>query len=241
MGENYEWPPSWFPKWHQDCQFMNRLFTYTIPVDDGAAPNPYWGYCTLTICKPRIRSVAEVGDWVVGIGSMSKGFEGRVVYAMKITQVIPLTSYEEFVLKYCPEKIPDISNADIRRRVGDCIYDYSSRIPKIRKSVHDESNRDTDLSGKNSLVSNDFYYFGNKPVPLPKNLLNITHPTQGHKSTANNPYVSEFETWIRGLAYKTGGLYGQPDYRIDWANSSCGHCTTRKTDGELDVECITVC
>ena len=45
------------------------LFTYCIPIDDGAAPNPYWGICTLVICKPVIRRVANVGDWVVGIGS----------------------------------------------------------------------------------------------------------------------------------------------------------------------------
>jgi hypothetical protein len=220
---------------------MKRLFTYSIPVDDGAAPNPFWGYCTLTICKPRIRSVAQEGDWVVGIGSIRRGFENYVVYAMKVTKVIPLPLYEDFVKQNCPEKIPDINHPDIRRRVGDCIYDYSSGTPKIRKSVHDESNRDTDLGGKNSLVSNDFYYFGNKPIPLPQKLLSITHPTQGHKSTANNPYVSEFETWIRGLPYTVGGLYGQPDYPIDWSKSSCGHCATRKTDGELDVEYKSLC
>lgn len=48
---------------------MPRLFTYTIPIDDGAAPNPFNGMCSLAICKPRIRSVAKPGDWIAGLGS----------------------------------------------------------------------------------------------------------------------------------------------------------------------------
>lgn len=26
-----------------------RLFTYCLPVDDGAAPNPFWGACLPTM------------------------------------------------------------------------------------------------------------------------------------------------------------------------------------------------
>lgn len=37
------------------------LFSYCIPYDDGAAPNPFWGLCTLAICKPRIRRAAKEG------------------------------------------------------------------------------------------------------------------------------------------------------------------------------------
>lgn len=48
---------------------MPRLFTYTIPIDDGAAPNPFRGMCSLAICKPGIRRVAKTGDWVAGLGS----------------------------------------------------------------------------------------------------------------------------------------------------------------------------
>ena len=39
---------------------MTRLFTYCILVDDGAAPNLFWGVCTLAICKPAIRRAAQV-------------------------------------------------------------------------------------------------------------------------------------------------------------------------------------
>jgi hypothetical protein len=48
---------------------MPRLFSYTIPIDDGAAPNPFHGMCSLVICKPAIRRVAERGDWIAALGS----------------------------------------------------------------------------------------------------------------------------------------------------------------------------
>jgi len=60
------------------------LYSYCIPHDNGAAPNPFWDVCTLAICKPKIRSVAKIGDWVVGTGSKEFGFENQVVYAMKV-------------------------------------------------------------------------------------------------------------------------------------------------------------
>lgn len=46
-----------------------QLFSYVIPTDDGAAPNPSWGECSLAICKPAIRKGADVDDWVIGTGS----------------------------------------------------------------------------------------------------------------------------------------------------------------------------
>ena len=48
---------------------METIYSYVLRTDDGAAPNPLWGTCTLTICKPVIRRTAKVGDWVIGVGS----------------------------------------------------------------------------------------------------------------------------------------------------------------------------
>ena len=56
---------------------MPRLFSYTIPSDDGAAPNPFHGQCTLAICKPSIRRVAKKDDWIAGLGSKMPGAEIR--------------------------------------------------------------------------------------------------------------------------------------------------------------------
>jgi Nucleotide modification associated domain 2 len=44
-----------------------RLFTYTILIDDGAAPNPFRGMCSLAICKtghPHPQHSKKKSDWV---------------------------------------------------------------------------------------------------------------------------------------------------------------------------------
>ncbi len=105
----------------------STLYSYCIPIDDGAAPNPYWGICSLTICKPVIRRVAKVGDWVVGIGSKNSpigDISSYVVYAMKITDVMSLQQYDNFCKKNYPNKIPNWASDKFELRVGDCIYDY---------------------------------------------------------------------------------------------------------------------
>lgn len=65
-----------------------KLYSYCLRWDDGAAPNPFWGVCTLAICKPAIRRTAKVGDWVVGLGSANSpigNISDSVVYAMRVT------------------------------------------------------------------------------------------------------------------------------------------------------------
>lgn len=40
-----------------------RVYSYVMIADNGFAPNPYYGICTLACCKPRIRK--GVGDYVI--------------------------------------------------------------------------------------------------------------------------------------------------------------------------------
>ena len=85
-----------------------RLFSYCIPVDDGAAPNPFWGYCTLAICKPAIRRTAEPGDWIVGTGSKRRGVAGHVVYAMRVSKKLSLEDYDRWAQRHSPNRIPEM-------------------------------------------------------------------------------------------------------------------------------------
>ena len=217
---------------------VSRLFTYTIPIDDGAAPNPFRGMCSLAICKPGIRRVAKQGDWVAGLGSKN-GHSGdlsrRLVYAMHVDEVLSLEDYDRRAHADWPHRIPDMDSGDLSERLGDCIYDFSRGAPLQRRSVHGPGNAKTDLGGENVLVSRDFYYFGSHAIPLPDDLLPICHQTQGHKSKANAPYVDRFVTWLRGFNLAPGQLYGWPDFIVDWAAvSPCGGCIIRKLDDEDD-------
>src|SRR6202790_226304 len=132
------------------------LYTYCIPFDNGAAPNPFGGICTLAICKPVIRRNAKVGDWIVGTGSVHLGLANRLVYAMEVKKVLSFSDYNEYCKKSLLEKIPDMESKDPHRWVGDCIYDFKDGRPVLRNSVHHEVNVPKDLGGLNVLLSDNF-------------------------------------------------------------------------------------
>jgi hypothetical protein len=193
-----------------------KLYTYIIPIDDGAAPNPFKRMCTLAICKGVIRRTAEPGDWVAGVGSKARGLNGRLVYAMRVEESIPWQEYEQRARTEWPHRIPNIKSPETWRRLGDCIYYYSKGKVKQRPGVHPPGLQKRDLRGRNVLISRDFYYFGNKAIPLRGKLLEICPSTRGHRSKLNAPYVAVFEKWIRKLRYATRTMHGQPAYEIDW-------------------------
>lgn len=222
---------------------MSTLYSYTIPVDDGAAPNPFGGVCTLAICKPAIRRTAKVGDWVVGLGSKNApggDLSGRVVYAMKVGKVLTMEEYDEYAQMYFPDRIPQVDSLNQQQRLGDCIYDFSADPPTLRESVHREQNRQTDLGGKKVLLSYDFYYFGRNAIPLSKELLPLVHQTQGHKSHANASLFGPFVSWIRRQGYDPRVMHGWPDYTVRWLDGACRNsCMTRLKASQAD--CIKTC
>lgn len=199
---------------------MTKIYSYILRIDDGAAPNPFWGLCTLAICKPAIRRNAQIGDWVIGTGSKNAklkdgktyDFSDSIVYAMKITDKKTLKEYDAFCKNNLPNKIPKWKTKDWRFRVGDCIYDYSiNNEPKIRKSVHNEGNRQRDLSGQYALLSDHFYYFGVEAEPLPTGLKELIKRNQGHKKIEVPRLIQEFEKWIE--QFEKNKLYGDPQMR----------------------------
>lgn len=215
-----------------------KLYSYCLRYDDGAAPNPYWGVCTLVICKPAIRRTAEIGDWVVGLGSTNSpigDISDCVVYAMKVTQKMTLEEYDFYCNSRLKNKIPEWDSGDYKKKMGDCIYDYSKgHSPELRNSVHIKKNRKRDLSGENALLSNHFYYFGDKPIKLREELHPIIHATQGHKSNSNEPYVEEFVTWIEGLRNKINSVVGKPQLMDEYSRDTDvqAKCSVRSLEEE---------
>lgn len=212
------------------------LYTYIIPVDDGAGPNPFHGVCTLAICKPVIRRTARVGDWVAGLGSRrapSGNLEGMLVYAMKVERVLSLAEYDRMAREKWPGKIPNFSHQRYPDYLGDCIYDFTSSTtnPKLRKSVHTAENRKTDLSGKNVLLSKHFYYLGKDAKRLPTQLKHIIHQGQGHRKIEDKAVVRSFEAWVtRELR---PGRNGEPDFVIN-PNTVGTASRCRSNCGRLD-------
>lgn len=215
-----------------------------LRYDDGAAPNPFWGVCTLVICKPAIRRTAWEGDWVIGTGSKKSrcndgkiyDFSHHIVYAMKITRKMSLLEYDTHCIKELPRKIPAWQSKNWKSRVGDCIYDYScDGRPRLRDSVHEEGNAATDMRGEHALLSTHFYYFGEKPRLLPENLYPIIKSGRGHKKIEAEELVSLFESWI--AQFQLNKIYADPQLRFIFDSNSdlqIKRCTVCRIEDEAD-------
>jgi len=217
------------------------LFSYCVRTDDGVAPNPYGGVCTLAICKPAIRRTARIGDWILGHGSKEHNSSNKLIYAMQIDRVLTLQDYDRYCQKHLPEKLPNPTS--FQQAVGDSIYDFSVDPPNKRSSVHDSpENFITDMSGINVLLSKHFLYFGDKAILIPENLRDVLHPNQGHKKQKNDPYKEVFLKWINSVANNRWNLIqgnheGMPDWLKD-PESACKKCSAvRAEDDKHDREC----
>jgi len=227
---------------------MNKttLYSYCIPVDDGAAPNPYWGICTLAICKPVIRRTAKPGDWIVATGSTTYSLQNKVVYAMQVTDVKTFNEYNTYCEKSLQNKIPDLTSKDIRIRAGDCIYYNKDGKLKQRNGAHNKANIPVDKRGKNVLLSEHFYYFGKEAVKLPNDLLSIVKQGQGHRSRSNADFARDFIDWINSDSKTTpyrNDVKSEPQLLKEvFAKNNFNNCSTcRKEEGNEDEACVPIC
>jgi hypothetical protein len=188
-----------------------KTYSYVVTSDSGFAPNPLWGYCTLATCKPKIRRVAKKDDWAIGTGSVKNVGNCRLIYAMKITEVMKLEDYGEENRFF--NKIP---SKGIKKEKGDNIY-YRDRNGIIRQrfpSMHSYPERENlklrerDLKGKNVLISEagNFYYFGKVAPKIPENLLCLVKKGPNHKCGFQQGMIDSFLRWIEGMK---AGVYGQ--------------------------------
>lgn len=231
---------------------MSKIYSYILKYDSGAAPNPFWGICTLTICKPQIRLKAHIEDWIIGICSKNAKCNNsihcdpsdRIIYAMKVTDIKTLNEYDRYCKTSLKGKIPDWSSGDWQRMAGDCIYDYSEELePAIRNSVQNENDRQRDLSGENALLSDRFYYFGEAAEPLPENLKQLIKRGTGHKIIEEVFIISTFEKWIS--QFERNKIYADPQmrsiFKIKRDNRIIGKCTKMNFDNVVSKPKIKTC
>ena len=164
------------------------LYCYKMTHDTGFAPNPYHGVLTLATCKPTIRRCAEVNYWISGwtsnkVQGKSDEFHftddtQKLIYLAKVSDKQEIAKYwKEYPQKRQPTKSIEgkkecfrscgnnivVKNDDISS-YGDNIYEPDANDPsgfkQHKNSHHNEQNKAHDLSGKNVLVCEEFYYFG---------------------------------------------------------------------------------
>jgi len=201
--------------------FFLRLFSYVVARDYGFAPNPFYGSCTLATCKPAIRRVASVGDWIVGTGSSLRDRESFLVYVMCVTETMTFNEYwedERFRLKR-----PNLRGSK-KQAFGDNIYFRDDSGHWHQQNSHHSyengsaniHNIENDTQTDRILVSTDFAYWGGLGPEIHQVFRNYDGfdicARRHHKSRFPERLVSEFVGWFRSL--DANGYLGAP---LDWS------------------------
>jgi hypothetical protein len=159
---------------------------------------------------------------------------------MRVTGKKSMQEYDEYTRAEFPRKIPLMTSHDPRRRAGDSIYDYTNparkgEYPYQRPGVHNKWNRETDLHGKYVLLSDHFFYFGDQPVTLPEELLEIVKKGPGHKSYFAQQDIDAFIHWIYSLGYPPATLIGKPAETIATKESRSACARNDRQEDEADL------
>lgn len=157
---------------------MAKGFSYVVARDYGFAPNPFRGYCTLATCKPKIRQMASIGDYVFGFTPTSIG--RNLVYAMKVAEKMTFNEYWDDSRFQC--KKPVIIGGSMKTAYGDNIY-YKDTITNLWSQANshhslangeiNEDNLRRDTSVDSVLVGIEFFYFGSHFLEIPKHLIDV--------------------------------------------------------------------
>lgn len=156
---------------------MPKVYMYVMSRDFGFAPNPFHGVCTLAACKPTIRRVAQVGDWVLGLGGRRLEAFDRCIYAMRVDETLTFDEYWEHPDHRCKRPVRTGTRKTL---VGDNIY-RRDRVGGgwLQADSHhsrpdgtpDPMNVATDTRADRVLLSRRFIYYGRAAVPIPPEIL----------------------------------------------------------------------
>jgi len=194
-----------------------KLYSYVVKDDTGFAPNPFGNHCTLACCKPKIRKMATPRDWVVGTGSKNNVGSYKIIYAMKITEKMTLAEYAKDKRFEC--KVP--RTGKIEERGDNIYYKDANGDMNQRRGYHNEKSFNKDISGEYVLISNHFYYFGEKAVDIPVEYRNFIKTGPGHRCNFDNLFAEGFVAWLEKSFTK--GLLGDPyDFRVRAVDFTCG-------------------
>jgi len=196
-----------------------NCFIYKLDHDYGLAPNPFWGVMSLAVCKGDIRGNKnlEIGDWIVGMGSKKLNLENHLIYVMKVEKIITFDEYYNSLEYQCKKPIV---NGSLVQMYGDNIY-HKTPNGEYKQDPCAHSNGDLtiniehlkrDTKGKNVLLSNTFYYFGDNCPRIPEEFEGMCHTSRNYRyKDVNENDINHFLSWLRGN-YVTG-IHGDP---INW-------------------------
>lgn len=203
-----------------------NCFRYKIEHDWGFAPNPFHGTLSLATCKADIRmnKNLKVGDWVVGFGSKSMQNLGKLIYAMKVEEILTFDQYYDDPRFQCKKPV---KTGSLVQMYGDNVYHTDKSKRPTRKYIQDEcahshddgsfykEHYDRDTKSDKVLLSKTFYYFGDHCIDIPKEFDYIKLNPQNIRGNIyftdlqdEDEKIQAFADWLKAT-YEVG-IHGDP-------------------------------
>lgn len=198
-----------------------RLYSYVVAYDIGFAPNPFHGYCTLATCKQDIRVKAAVGDWIVGTGSKTAGLADRLVFAMRVGEIL---TYDEYWNDPRFQRKRPKLQGGLKQQYGDNIYHHAPDggwLQENSRHSRDDGSPNTghverDTKADAVLVSERFAYYGGSGPVIPNRFRgeigpDLVHGRPFHRVGFPEQMRDEVIAWITNELLD--GVQGDPK---DW-------------------------
>lgn len=198
--------------------------TYRLDHDLGFAPNPFFGWCTLSCCKPNVRKHAAKDDIIIGMAGSAKRGLGRIhpqlIFWMRVDEAMTFDDYwgdERFA-----DKRPQIPGPKMRM-VGDRTYRHEPgsddwhfevsmhHIPGALGANGEHVGIDTAVN--RLLVGREFTYWGKSGPSVPADLMSLFPNPRGERCPPEGPLLTQLHQLI-DLA-NPRGVVGDP---ADWDN-----------------------
>lgn len=166
-------------------------YYYKLTVDDGGAPCCERGLLSFAICKPGIRSTADVGDVVFGFAGDVIDPENPLIYVAVVTKKIKDGGYYK--------------QASYASR-SDCVYKWADGQYVVRRNarfhgsladLEHDLGEPPSYSRANVLLSTEFRYFGSEGAACydgqqyPEIAAGLRGLRQGHRVNHSGSLVLE--------------------------------------------------
>ena len=213
-----------------------RLYVYVVTHDNGFAPNPFHGYCTLATCKPQVRERAEIGDWVLGVGSTQNSQAGKLLYAMRVEEAMSFDDY--WADTRFQNKKPNPSGIE-ESRCGDNVYhrhpDSGDWIQA--PSYHSLGNGcpnprfvASDTKSRRVLISEHFAYYGQSAIEIPNHIVFYDEKDRftrfrGYRCNFPSTLERYMVEWLQD-ATQSPGIYDIPTH---WNSTNKPSCVANPT------------
>lgn len=171
-----------------------KLCSYVVRHDGGFSPNPFGGFCTLAACTPNHQGARlKAGDWLMGNSTKQDG--QRLVYAMRISEVLPFEEY--YADPRFQAKKPRLRGLR-SEQCGDNIYHRGPDGAWIQgpNPSHDEQRIAQDTKNPRVFISDHFYYFGSAAPAIPEEFGSLIRERQGIKYTRETALIEAFARWL---------------------------------------------